>query len=102
MDAVAVKRERPNLEGQDDDVVLRAASAERRVVVTNNVRHYAPLIEDFGMRGEPHFGVLFTSDATFPRSEAGVGLFVGALATFAQEAEDDDLMNSCMYLPRPA
>lgn len=61
VDAMAVKGERPDLEGKDDDVVLRTASAERRVVVTNNVRDYAALVEDFGLRGETQFGVLFTA-----------------------------------------
>ena len=48
VDAVATQNERPELEGQDDDVILRAATLERRVVVTNNVRDYAPLVEEFG------------------------------------------------------
>lgn len=101
IDTVAVGRERPDLQGQDDDVVLRTAAAERRVVVTNNVRDYAPLVEDFGLRGETHCGVVFTDDATFPRSDAGIGLLVRALAAFARSTEDEDLMDSCLYLPRP-
>lgn len=101
IDAVAVGRERPDLQGQDDDVVLRTAAAERRVVVTNNVRDYAPLVEDFGLRGETHVGVVFTDDATFPRSDAGIGLLVRALAAFAEGTQDDDLLDSCLYLPRP-
>ena len=48
VDAVATQNERPELEGQDDDVILRAATLERRVVVTNNVRDYAPLVGEFG------------------------------------------------------
>lgn len=98
IDAVAVQRERPDLEGQDDDVVLRTATAERRVVVTNNVRDYAPLVEDLGLRGETHFGVLFTDDATFPRGKSGIGRFVLALAAFAAGRTDDDLMEGCQYL----
>ncbi len=101
IDAVAVGRERPDLQGQDDDVVLRAAAAERRVVVTNNVRDYAPLVEAFGLRGETHFGVVFTDDATFPRSDAGIGLLVRALAAFAKSTQHDDLLDGCLYLPRP-
>ena len=76
IDAIAIQEERPDLEGQDDDVVLRTATAERRIVVTNNVRDYAPFVEDFGLRGETHFGVIFTDDATFPRTHAGIGLIV--------------------------
>lgn len=99
MDAVAVKGERPDLEGKDDDVVLRTASAERRVVVTNNVRDYALLVEDFGLRGETQFGVLFTDDETFPRSDDRIGLLVRSLATFVGGKQDDWLLDGCMYLP---
>jgi len=98
IDAVAIQRERSDLEGQDDDVVLRTATVERRVIVTNNVRDYAPLVEDFGLRGETHFGVLFTDDATFPRSKNGIGRLVLALAAFASGRTDDDLMEGCQYL----
>jgi len=101
IDAMAIQEERPDLEGQDDDVVLRTATAERRVVVTNNVRDYAPLVEDFGLRGETHFGVIFTDDATFPRTRAGIGSIVRALAAFVVGTPGDDLLDSCVYLPRP-
>ena len=99
VDAIAIQKERPDLEGQDDDVVLRTATVERRVVVTNNVRDFAPLVEDFGLRGDTHFGVIFTDDATFPRTHAGIGLIVRALAGFVEGAPDDDLLNGCLYLP---
>lgn len=101
VDAVAVQKERPELEGQDDEVLLRTATAEGRVVVTNNVRDYAPLVEDFGLRGETHFGVIFTDDATFPRTHAGVGLIVRALIAFVEGSRGDDLVNGCLYLPPP-
>jgi hypothetical protein len=101
VDAVAIRKDRPELEGQDDDLVLRSATAERRVLVTNNVRDFAPLVEEFGLRGETQFGVIFTDDATFPRTHAGVGLIVRALAAFVEGAPDDDLLNGCLYLPRP-
>ena len=101
VDAIAIQKERAELEGQEDIVILRTARAERRVVVTNNVRDYAPLVEDFGLRGEMHFGVIFTDDATFPRTHAGVGLIVRALAAFVEGTADDTLMDGCLYLPRP-
>jgi len=101
IDAVAVQRERPDLEGKDDEVVLRTATAERRVVVTNNVRDFALLVEDFGLRGETHFGVVLTDDTTFPRTHAGIGLIVSALAAFVEGSPDEDLLNGCLYLPRP-
>jgi len=66
VDAIAIARDRPDLAGQDDEVVLRGANAESRVVVTNNVRDFAPLVDSFGLSGEQQFGVLFTDDDTFP------------------------------------
>jgi hypothetical protein len=100
VDAVAIQKERPDLEGHEDDVVLRAATVEGRAVVTNNVRDYASLVEDFGLRGETHFGVIFTDDTTFPRTHAGIGLIVRALAAFVEGAPDEELLNGCLYLPR--
>lgn len=101
VDAIATQKERPDLQGRGDDVILRTATLERRVVVTNNVRDFAPLVEDFGLRGETHFGVVFTDDTTFPRTHAGIGLLVRALAAFAESAPHDDMLNACLYLPRP-
>ena len=101
VDAIATQKERPDLEGRGDAVILRTATLERRVVVTNNVRDFAPLVEDFGLRGETHFGVVFTDDTTFPRTHAGIGLLVRAVGAFVEGAADDDLLNGCLYLPRP-
>lgn len=101
VDAIATQKERPDLEGRADDVILRTATLERRVIVTNNVRDFAPLVEDFGLRGETHFGVVFTDDSTFPRTQAGIGLLVRALAAFVEDAADDDLLNGCLYLSQP-
>ncbi len=98
VDAVAISKDRPNLAGHDDDAVLRAANAEGRVVVTNNVRDFAPLVDGFGLAGEQQYGVLFTDDDTFPRGEAGIGLLVRSLAAFAADKPDDWLLDSCMYL----
>lgn len=98
IDAVAVTKERLDLSGEEDVRVLRGATAERRVLVTNNVRDFAPLIQDLGLRGEQHYGVLFTDDDTFPRSEAGVGLLVRSLEAFAGGKQDDWLVDGAMYL----
>jgi predicted nuclease of predicted toxin-antitoxin system len=89
VDAIAISKDRPDLAGQDDETVLRAARAEGRVVVTNNVRDFAPLVDSFGLSGEQHYGVLFTDDDTFPRGEAGIGLLVRSLAAFAADKTDD-------------
>ena len=85
VDAIAITKDRPDLAGQDDETVLRAANAAGRVVVTNNVRDFAPLVDGFGLSGEQQFGVLFTDDDTFPRDEAGIGPLVRSLEAFATD-----------------
>jgi hypothetical protein len=99
VDAISI-HDRSELEGSSDEVVMRVAIAEHRVLVTNNVRDYAPLVEDFGLRGQTHFGVVFTDDLSFPRTRAGIGLLVRSLVALAAGVEDDALMNGCQYLER--
>ncbi len=98
VDAAAVT-ERPEFVGRPDRELLRAATSERRVLVTNNVRDYAPRVEAFGLRGETHFGVLCTDDDTFPRAEAGIGQLVRSLEAFVAAKPDDWLIDGCVFLP---
>ena len=98
IDAISV-HERPALEGRPDGEVLEAATLEGRVVVTNNVRDFAPLVETFGLRGQMHLGALFTDDATFPRTRDGTVPLVEALAAFAAGRPDDDMVDGCQFLP---
>src|SRR5438552_655550 len=99
LDVISI-HDRPHLEGSSDEAVMRVAIAEHRVLVTNNVRDYAPLVEEFGLRGETHFGVVFTDDLSFPRTRAGIGLLVRSLVGFAAGTEEDDLVDGCQYLER--
>ena len=99
VDAISI-HDRPQLEGSADEDVMRVAIAERRVLVTNNVRDYAPLVEEFGLRGETHFGVVFTDDATFPRTRDGIGSLVHALAALTASTRDDSMLDGCQYLER--
>jgi len=99
VDAISI-HDRPKLEGSSDEEVMRVAIAERRVLVTNNVRDYAPLVEEFGLRGEMHFGVVFTDDATFSRTRDGIGTLVQALAALAAGVGEDAMLDGCQYLER--
>lgn len=72
-DAEAIK-DRRELQAMEDPELLRRAQRELRVLVTDNVVDFAPLIGLFAELGEHHSGVLFTSGNAFPRSEEGIGL----------------------------
>jgi hypothetical protein len=92
VDAISI-HDRSQLEGSTDEEVMRVAIGERRVLVTNNVRDYAPLVDKFGLRGERHFGVVFTDDATFPRTRDGIGLFVRAIMALDAGSGDEAMLD---------
>lgn len=99
LDVVSV-HERPELEGEHDDaVVLRAATREQRVLISNNAGHLVPIVDEFGLAGEDHFGVLLTSDRSLPRSSEGIGILIRSIVAFASSRADDELKNDCQYLP---
>ena len=100
VDAVSV-HERSQLEGEPDDrEVLRAATRERRVLVSNNAKDLVPIVDEFGLAGEMHPGVLLTSDVTFPRTRDMISLMVRSLAAFATGRTDDEMRDDCQFLPR--
>lgn len=99
VDAVSV-HERPELEGEPDDrEILRAATREQRVLISNNAEHLVPIVDEFGLRGEDHFGVLLTDDRSLPRTREAIGLFIRSIVAFADGRADDEMENSCDFLP---
>jgi len=89
--AVAGHQER---EALSDPEVLAIARAERRAVVTNNVRDFRPLhVEAVMPGGQGHFGMIFMS-GNYRRTKADIGRIIAALeAKLAQYPGDEDLAN---------
>jgi len=99
VDAVSV-HERPELEGQPSDrEVLRAATRDGRVLVSNNAKDLVPIVDEFALAGEMHLGVLVTNDVTFPRMRDAIGYMIQALARLASRA-DDEMRDDCQFLVR--
>lgn len=97
-DAVAVVE--MGLAGIDDEALLTFAASEGRALLTNNARHFAPLAARWAAAGQDHFGLLFTSDASMPRSKGTIGVYVATLSAL-MEAKDaaDALRNQVWWLP---
>jgi uncharacterized protein DUF5615 len=57
--------------GTPDEKVFDLARADERVVVTENVRDYRPLAQALLSVGETHFGLAFTTEKRWPRSDPG-------------------------------
>ncbi len=78
-DATAVSGDAA-LEGLADEPLLALAAAQGRGLVTNNVRHFVRLANDWAARGDVHGGLVFASDKSLPRSRHAIGLYVEKLA----------------------
>lgn len=83
VDARAVDGD-PELAGQEDRTILRAAVREGRVLVTYNNGDYALLLGDLIRDGKDVPGVVFVDEATIPNRD--VGGLVRALVKLAQKA----------------
>ncbi len=85
----------PDREALSDPQVLALARAERRAVVTNNVRDFRPLHIEAVMPGGPgHFGMIFMS-GNYRRTRSDIGRIIAALeAKIGQYPGDDGLANA--------
>ena len=100
-DVVAVT-ERAELIGLGDDELLRRMAQERRAIMTNNVKDFAPLVTRAAVAADDHSGLLFTSDKSLPRRSDTIGRFVDALDGFLQRHEGDDTyLNQIQWLTVP-
>jgi hypothetical protein len=98
-DVESVKKDRPELENRPDAEIVLTMAAERRAIVTNNIRDFAPLHTRLLAAGQDHYGLIFSYDATMPRNKASFGLWIETLETFlAARARDDALRNRIAHL----
>jgi predicted nuclease of predicted toxin-antitoxin system len=77
-DVIAVA-DQPALRSKTDDEVFAWACAERRWVLTENVKDFRPILLRALQGGLPPCGLLFTSSRTFPRSRKNPGPLIRAL-----------------------
>jgi predicted nuclease of predicted toxin-antitoxin system len=99
-DVQAVKRDRPDLAGRGDHEIVRQMAAERRAIVTNDIADFAAIHDRLLAAGEEHFGMIFTFDATLPRSRQAIGQWVQTLAQLlAEHPQEDALRNRVQHVP---
>jgi hypothetical protein len=71
----------------DDAALLRAASEDRLVLVTFDLRTIPTLLKDWAESGQRHAGVVLVDDRTL--HPAGVGPLVRSLAALAADPDVD-------------
>ncbi len=97
-DAVSAA-ERPDLRTMPDSVILAAALAEGRVVVTENAKDFRPMALAELRAGRPYPTCIFTDDQTWLRTRSGNragGRLVNALdalLTSGAEVEGEHWLN---------
>lgn len=77
-DVIAVA-DRPDLRSKSDEEIFAWASAEKRWLLTENVKDFRPIMLRALSAGTPGCGLLFTSSRAFPRSRKNPGSLVRAL-----------------------
>jgi predicted nuclease of predicted toxin-antitoxin system len=77
-DVIAVA-DRPDLRAKSDEEIFAWASAERRWLLTENVKDFRPIMLRVVSAGSPGCGLLFTSSRALPRSRKNPGPLINAL-----------------------
>ena len=77
-DVIAVA-DRPDLRSKSDEEIFAWASAEKRWLLTENVKDFRPIMLRALPAGAPGCGLLFTSSRAFPRSRKNPGSLIRAL-----------------------
>jgi predicted nuclease of predicted toxin-antitoxin system len=89
-DVVAVQ-DVPSLREMKDVTLFQYAQAERRALLTENVRDFIPLDSTMHEGGIAHHGLIFTSNRAFPRHrDRFIGHVVAALDTYLIQHGDDN------------
>ena len=77
-DVIAIAA-RPDLRSKSDEEVFAWDSAEKRWLLTENVKDFRPIMLRALPAGTPGCGLLFTSSRAFPRSRKNPGSLIRAL-----------------------
>jgi hypothetical protein len=100
-DVQSIQAERPDLEALDDEKIVEEMSSEARGVVTNNVRDFMPIHTAWIAAGRTHYGLVFSSDRSMPRSRNSIGLWVRALEAFLAAHPDEDALRNSIHFLEP-
>ncbi len=77
-------KERPELVGLADPELWAQMQGERRALLTENVGDFTPLVKQAAQASESHWGIVFSSPRSMPRSSGTIGLFVETIDSLMQ------------------
>jgi hypothetical protein len=76
-------------EREDDEPLLAICESEQRALVTNNVSDVTVIAQRWASQTRSHAGLIFTSDASLPRTRATIGRYVRLLDALLSEHPQD-------------
>lgn len=101
-DVIAVQEDE-NLIESDDEALFRIAQDMERAVVTENVKDFLPLDAVTHGAGRAHYGLIFTTNRSFPRHHRRfVGAITAALADYLEHQPRTTAATSAVHWMRPA
>jgi predicted nuclease of predicted toxin-antitoxin system len=99
-DAVSAQEE-ADLRGMTDPDLFAEAQRRNRAVLTENVADYMALDAEYRGRNLVHWGLVLTSNRTFPRGKTTtVGALVNALDELLRKEDSDDRSSKVIWLQR--
>jgi hypothetical protein len=81
-----------------DEPLLALCASEQRALVTNNVADFTAIARRWAAQGRSHAGLVFTSDASLPRTRATIGRYVQLLHDLMTEHSEDALVDGVHWL----
>lgn len=76
-------------EAEDDEPLLDLCASDGRALLTNNVADFAVIARQWQAQGRSHYGLIFTSDRSMPRSHT-IGRYVELLTVLMADNPGDD------------
>lgn len=99
-DVQAVKKDRPDLTSRSDRELVRQMATERRAIVTNDIADFQAIHDQSLAAQDEHYGMIFTFDATMPRTKVAIPQWVQTLTQLlVDHADEDSLRNQIHHLP---
>ncbi len=78
IDAVAIS-DSPSLRGTPVQEVLEIAARDGRILVTANIKDFAPLSRSWASQGRTHAGIVLISTKAYPPDRTFIGRIAAAL-----------------------
>lgn len=100
-DVQSIQSDRQELKALDDEMIVEQMSAESRGIVTNNIKDFMSIHMAWVAAGKEHYGLVFSSDKSMPRSRRTIGIWVTSLETFLGAHPDEDALRTSFHFLQP-